>query len=99
MRVEVGRVMQESALIFRSLSQAPLGYGDGGMSTTQELEACQKTVLSPYLYFLKLVSEVTDTVSGAVVSKSHSRVLIAGLGMRLYFAIFVYVVCVYAYCM
>ena len=64
-RVEVGRVMQESALIFRSLSQAPLGYGDGGMSTTQELEACQKTVLSPYLYFLKLVSEVTDTVSGA----------------------------------
>ena len=38
--------------------QAPLGYGDGGLSTTQELETCKRTVLSPYLYFLKLVSEV-----------------------------------------
>ena len=43
--------------------QAPLGYGDGGMSTTQELETCKRTVLSPYLYFLKLVSEMLGLAS------------------------------------
>ena len=43
-----------------SLPQAPLGYGDGGLSTTQELETCKRTVLSPYMYFLKLVSELQE---------------------------------------
>ena len=31
-------------------------FGDDGMSTTKELERCKKTVLTPYLTFLKVVS-------------------------------------------
>ena len=30
-------------------------YGSDGMSATEELEKCQKTVLKPYLTFLKVV--------------------------------------------